>query len=177
MTLLIGAHLSINNGILDSIKNIIKIGGNCIQIFTGPPQSLIQGKVFNSSENEIKEIIKFKEENNIQLFIHSKYILNFSKPLLPKNKIYLVRYTQDLDFGNKIKSKGVILHFGTASNNLSKIEARKNMIKSLISCLDHADKKSIPILETSSGEGNYIGKTIDDMKNIVDSLPINIKSE
>ena len=171
MSLLIGAHLKNNENLLKSIKEIIKIGGNSIQIFTGPPNSLHQGKIFKYSDEEIKKIIKFKEDNKIKIYIHAKYILNFSKPLLPKNKIFLVRFVQDLDFSKKIKSNGVILHFGTASNNLTKIEARNNMIKSLISCLDHADLKSIPILETSSGEGNYIGKTIDDMKNIVDKLP------
>ena len=170
MKLIIGAHMSISRGIINSLKEIEKINGNAIQIFTGSPMSLEKGKILDLDEKSIDEIKKFNS-NNIPIFIHSKYLLNFSRDLIPKSKIYLVRYVQDLDFSQKIDGSGVVLHFGSAVNGIDKKLAKKNMVESLISCLDHANKKSIPILETSSGEGNYIGKTIDDMNDIYKSLP------
>lgn len=167
--LIIGSHHNINNGIIAAKNNIINNGGNCMQIFTSPPQSLHLGPLFSCSENEYKNIIE--QTKGFPIFIHSKYILNFAKPLIPKNKIFLVRYVQDLNLSHKLHMQGVILHFGTASNSLTRTQARNNMAKSLISCLDHADPKTIPILETSSGEGNYLGRTIETMNTILLKLP------
>ena len=167
--LYLGFHNSISNGVIQAKKEVEKAGGNCMQIFTSPPQSFELGKIFNDSPSEL-ELIK-KNMTNFPLFIHAKYILNFAKPLIPKNKIFLVRYVQDLNISNKIGAKGVVLHFGTASNGLSRAVARNNMAKSLISCLDHADKSTTPILETSSGEGNYLGRTIETMNTIYRKLP------
>jgi len=165
--LYLGYHVSTADGILKGINEVIKNGGNCCQIFTGPPQSLHLGKPFNYTEEQYAEIRKTK----FPIFIHAKYLLNFAKPLLPKNKIFLVRYTQDLDLSVKLGGKGVVLHFGTASNGLTIEEARENMVKSLVEVLDHCDKSAIPILETSSGEGNYLGRTIETMNLIFRKLP------
>ena len=168
--LYLGAHLSISDGIIKDINKIIKLGGNVLQIFTGPPNSLSQGKIMNEPK-KIDQIKTLIEKNNIKLFIHGKYLSNFARPLIPKNKIFLVRYVQDLNFGVKIGSDGVVLHFGTTANKIERDEAIKNMADSLISCLDHADKKSIPLLETSSGEGYYLGRTIEGMYDVYRLLP------
>ena len=169
--LYLGPHYSIAKGVINAIKDVQEMDGTAMQIFTGSPQSLELGKLFSESDEYLEEIKKFIEKNNFPVFIHAKYLLNFAKPLIPKNKIFLVRYTQDLNISVKMGMRGVVLHFGTASNGMDKEEARKNMVKSLISCLDHADKKSVPILETSSGEGNYIGRTIEGIRDMYKALP------
>jgi len=166
--LFIGPHYSIMDGVIDAINKVEAMDGNAMQIFTGPPQSLNLGKIFSDSNkdlNKIKNYIKFPT------FIHAKYLLNFSKPLIPKNKIFLIRYSQDLDISVKLGMNGVVLHFGTASNGLDRDEARKNMVKSMISCLKHASPESNPILETSSGEGNYLGRTIEGIAETYKMFP------
>ena len=45
------------------------------------------------------------------------------------------------------------------------------MIDSLVYCLDRCHKRAVPILETSSGEGNYIGKTIEDISFVYHNIP------
>lgn len=169
--LYLGPHYSIADGVINAIKAVQKMDGTAMQIFTGSPQSLDPGKLFKAGEKELEEIKKYSEKNDFPIFVHAKYLLNFSKPLIPKNKIFLIRYTQDLDLSVKMGLKGVVLHFGTASNGMNREEARENMVKSIISCLDHANKKAVPILETSSGEGNYIGRTIEGMNGIYRDLP------
>ena len=166
MVLILGPHIEINNGIINAIKDVKKMNGNTMQIFTGPPQSFELGKVMSLNEEELEKINLFRQKEKFQIVIHSKYILNFSKPLIPKNKIFLVRFVQDLNLAKKIGAIGVVLHFGTATNGLTYKEAISNMARSLTSCLDHADKKTTPILETSSGEGSYIGRTIENMNEV-----------
>lgn len=166
--LFIGPHYSIANGIIEAMNEVEKMDGNAMQIFTGPPQSLNLGTIFSNSPEKLSEI---KKNIRFPVFIHAKYLLNLAKPLIPKNKIFLIRLSQELDISVKMGMTGVVVHFGTASNGLDPKEACKNMVKSLVSVLQHADPKSNPILETSSGEGNLLGKTIEGMSLIYDMIP------
>lgn len=166
--LFIGPHYSIGNGIIEAIKEVEKMDGNAMQIFTGPPQSLNLGTIFSNPPNKLESIKNFIK---FPVFIHAKYLLNLAKPLIPKNKIFLIRLSQELDISVKLGMDGVVVHFGTASNGLDPKEASKNMVKSLVSVLKHADKNSNPILETSSGEGNLLGKTIPQMNEIYKMIP------
>lgn len=166
--LYIGPHYTIKNGIINAIDEVEKMGGNAMQIFTGPPQSLHLGTLYSDSDNKLEEI---KNYIKFPVFTHAKYLLNLAKPLLPKNKIFLVRLTQELNLSVKLGLSGVIVHFGTASNGLTPEEGKKNMVKSLISVYEHADKSSNLLLETSSGEGNLLGKTVEDIGKIYKMLP------
>ena len=167
--LYIGPHYSIDEGILNAIKEIEKMGGNALQIFTGPPHSLNLGKIFQESN---KEISKIKKNIIFPTFIHAKYVINLSKPLIPKNKIFLIRFTQELDISVNLGLTGVVIHFGTASNGMDREVARKNMVESIKTVIDHANEKSNPILETSSGEGNYLGRTIEGIAKTYKMFPI-----
>jgi apurinic endonuclease APN1 len=169
--LYIGPHYSISTtsgGIETAIKEVIAIGGNAIQIFTGSPRSLKPGKLF-----EMRITKQLRNSISIPSFIHAKYLLNFSKPPhIPKNYIFLKRYIEDLDISVKLGMKGVILHFGSGTC-MEKYCSQINMVDSLIYCLDRCHKKAVPILETSSGEGNYIGKTIEDISLVYYNIPTN----
>lgn len=171
--LYLGVHASISHGILRAKKDTAAIGGNCIQIFTGSPQSLELGKVYDLPKLE-KETIK-AELQDFPTFIHSKYLLNFGRPLIPKNKIFLKRYIQELDLSVELGMRGVVLHFGVAVGGMSKEEAYANMIASIIHCVENADKKAVPILETNSCENNLFGNTIDNIAFIYHGFPKKIQ--
>jgi deoxyribonuclease-4 len=171
--LYLGVHASISNGIIKAKEETSVIGGNCMQIFSGSPQSLELGKVYDLSKSdkmEIKDALK-----NFPTYIHSKYLLNFGRPLIPKNKIFLKRYIQELDLSVELGMRGVILHFGVAVGGIPKEDAYKNMISSITYCVENADKNAIPILETNSCENNLFGNTIDNIAYIYHKLPNKIQ--
>jgi len=171
--LYLGVHASISNGIIEAKEETSTIGGNCMQIFSGSPQSLELGKVYDldkSDKMEIKDVLK-----NFPTYIHSKYLLNFGRPLIPKNKIFLKRYIQELDLSVELGMRGVILHFGVSAGGIPKEDAYENMIASIIYCVENADKKAIPILETNSCENNLFGNTIDNISYIYHKLPKKIQ--
>jgi deoxyribonuclease-4 len=171
--LYLGVHASINKGIIRAKEETEAIGGNCMQIFSGSPQSLELGKVYelkNSEKLEIKTALQ-----NFPTYIHSKYLLNFGRPLIPKNKIFLKRYVQELDLSVELGIRGVVLHFGVAVGGMQKEEAYDNMIKSIVHCVENADKKAVPILETNSCENNLFGNSIDNIAYIYHKLPKKIQ--
>ena len=172
--LYLGVHASINKGIIRAKEETEAIGGNCMQIFSGSPQSLELGKVYdlkNSEKLEIKSALQ-----DFPTYIHSKYLLNFGRPLIPKNKIFLKRYVQELDLSVELGMRGVVLHFGVAVGGMQKEEAYSNMIKSIVHCVENADKKAVPILETNSCENNLFGNTIDNIAFIYHGLPKKIQA-
>lgn len=171
--LYLGVHASISNGILRAKEETVAIGGNCMQIFTGSPQSLELGKVYELQKEE-KETIKAALKD-FPTYIHSKYLINFGRPLIPKNKIFLKRYIQELDLSVELGMRGVVLHFGVAVGGMAKEEAYVNMISSIVHCVENADKNSVPILETNSCENNLFGNTIDNIAYIYHGLPKKIQ--
>jgi len=171
--LYLGVHASINGGIIKAKEETTAIGGNCMQIFTGSPQSLELGKVYELDKSEKAEIKTALQ--NFPTYIHSKYLLNFGRALIPKNKIFLKRYIQELDLAVELGIHGVVLHFGVAVGGMPKEEAYENMIRSVVYCVENSDKKAIPILETNSCENNLFGNTIDNIAYIYHKLPKKIQ--
>jgi deoxyribonuclease-4 len=172
--LYLGVHASINHGIIRAKEETAAIGGNCMQIFTGSPQSLELGKVYDLTKSEKLEIKVALQ--NFPTYIHSKYLLNFGRPLIPKNKIFLKRYIQELNLAVELGMRGVVLHFGIVVGGMAKEEAYANMIRSIIHCVENADKKAVPILETNSCENNLFGNTIDNIAYIYHELPKKIQA-
>lgn len=172
--LYLGVHASISGGIIRAKEETAAIGGNCMQIFTGSPQSLELGKVYELSKLEKAKIKAALQD--FPTYIHSKYLLNFGRPLIPKNKIFLKRYIQELDLAVELGMRGVVLHFGVAVGGSQKEEAYSNMIKSIVHCVENADKKAVPILETNSCENNLFGNTIDNIAFIYHGLPKKIQA-
>lgn len=171
--LYLGVHASISGGIIRAKEETAAIGGNCMQIFTGSPQSLELGKVYDLSKSE-KAKIKAALQN-FPTYIHSKYLLNFGRALVPKNKIFLKRYIQELNLSVELGMCGVVLHFGVAVGGMAKEEAYSNMIRSIAHCVENADKNAVPILETNSCENNLFGNTIDNIAYIYHGLPKKIQ--
>jgi apurinic endonuclease APN1 len=172
--LYLGVHASISGGIIRAKEETAVIGGNCMQIFTGSPQSLELGKVYELSKLEKAEIKAALQD--FPTYIHSKYLLNFGRALIPKNKIFLKRYIQELDLAVELGMRGVVLHFGVVVGGMAKEEAYSNMIKSIVHCVENADKKAVPILETNSCENNLFGNTIDNIAFIYHGLPKKIQA-
>jgi apurinic endonuclease APN1 len=172
--LYLGVHASISGGIIRAKEETAAIGGNCMQIFTGSPQSLELGKVYELSKLEKAEIKAALQD--FPTYIHSKYLLNFGRALIPKNKIFLKRYTQELNLAVELGMRGVVLHFGVVVSGMAKEEAYSNMIKSIVHCVENADKKAVPILETNSCENNLFGNTIDNIAFIYHGLPKKIQA-
>lgn len=172
--LYLGVHASINGGLIKAKENTEAIGGNCMQIFTGSPQSLELGKVYELDKSEMAKIKTALK--NFPTYIHSKYLLNFGRALIPKNKIFLKRYIQELDLAVELGIRGVVLHFGVAVGGMPKEEAYSNMIKSIVHCVENANKKAVPILETNSCENNLFGNTIDNIAYIYHKLPKKIQA-
>lgn len=173
----IGAHIPLkkdkldrSNGkeILDGLKQLSKMGGNAMQIFTRVPYKASKDSFYIISEDEFTQIRNYVSKNNIFLTIHAPYILNFCKkpPPSQRNMWAVQLLIDDLLLADKIGAVGVVIHMGRKSDDQTLQEAYKNMIISVEYALSKAKNNVKVILETSSGEGTKIASTLSTLSKL-----------
>lgn len=189
---LCGSHVSKGN-LLETIKFAVSSNSRCIQIFISSPQAFTTTYPNVSNSKEIKKII---EDNNYKVFIHASYTYNLNgstyidnidlldemikKAKTEKKKDELLRKKNnifnnlektikglrlELDFSaNVFGDTGVVVHIGTGMNKDKSI----NRIAETIDKILNGNKERKLLLENAAAEGNDIGSTLSELKDIYD---------
>lgn len=174
----IGSHIntpqiSIKNKfgfpLLEMLKNAVEINADALQIFYGSPRTLKFELKKEYTQDELKEIRKYIKNKDLFIVIHSAYLINLASN--NKRLFYLgaKNLIEDLRFANEIGIFGVVLHFGS-SKDIDYNNAINNMSKGIEFVLDKVPGNTKIILETSSGGGNYIGKTIEGISKVYNRI-------
>lgn len=146
-----GCHLSIKNGIKNTLMEIMKLKGNIVQIFISNPQSSKNINFDNKYPSEyISDLNYFVKKNNLKIVIHLPYIFNLANINLNIEPII-----SQLIFSSKIKSIGCVIHVGKYLY-LKEYEAEDvmfNNLKKIINIMQNMKLKTFLILETSAGQG------------------------
>lgn len=167
----IGAHIALKKDklnrstgkdILDGLKELTKIGGNAMQLFTRVPFKASKDAPYIISKSDISQIKSYVKKHNILLSIHAPYILNFCKkpPPSQRNMWAIQLLIDDLNLADQLGANGVVIHMGKKADDQTTAEAYKNMIISVEYALSKSKGNAKVILETSSGEGTKIGSTL-----------------
>src|SRR6056300_1258296 len=166
----IGAHISQDKTIIDTMNNIKKAGGNALQIFVSNPRSTTLNnpeKYFNIS----KDVKKYIKDNDFKLVIHSTYVINIANEFKNNKRTILIEdcywvklLIHELNIANSLGAEGVVLHVGK-SVKLSYSQGLENMKK----CLDYIVSIMIAkkintkiIIETPAGQGTELLTNLND---------------
>jgi len=167
----LGCHISVSPSILDGIKYGESIGGNALQIFMGNKLSFSLKQKTKLEPDECKTIKNYVSRNNITLFIHSPYVLNFCSYPSTSGRIQYqhdnIQY--DLKYGSLIGAKCVVLHIGFKTK-LTDEEALHNLVSNIIKISKHIPKNITLGLETSACRGSEFGCSIEELKLIWDDI-------
>jgi deoxyribonuclease-4 len=166
----IGAHISQDKTIIDTMNNIKKAGGNALQIFVSNPRSTTLNnpeKYFNIS----KDVKKYIKDNDFKLVIHSPYVINIANEFKNNKRTILIEdcywvklLIHELNIANSLGAEGVVLQVGK-SVKLSYSQGLENMKK----CLDYIVSIMIVkkintkiIIETPAGQGTELLTNLND---------------
>lgn len=144
----LGAHISFNQYITESISNHIKQYIEPIP----PCQSFLIGL----SESDIEECQCLIDQYNISYFTHSAFTINISNP-----KCDVSRIQKDFQYNIELGGKGVVVHVGK-SKETDVDEALNNMEKSIRKILPYAIESCPLLLETPAGQGTELCTTFED---------------
>ena len=171
--LIIGSHVGFtsNKQLLGSIEEALSYGANTFMFYTGAPQNTRRSPINDELTYKAYELMK---EHNIDLekiIIHAPYIVNLGNI---ENFDFSVDFLkQELYRASQLGVKHVVLHPG-ASVSYTKEESIQSIIDGLNLILDNNLDVTI-CLETMAGKGTEIGRSVDEIKTIIDGVKLKNK--
>ena len=167
----IGAHLSASKGFLHMAKQALEIGGNTFQFFTRNPRG------FAAKEIDAEDIRKYSEfisdKGFATILAHAPYTLN---PCSDKEN---VRELAQMIMGDDIKRMENIPHsyynFHPGSHVGQGEREGIRLITELLNKVLTEDMTTTVLLETMAGKGSEIGRSFEELKEIIDGVALSEK--
>ncbi len=162
--MIIGSHVSFKKDtqLVGSVKEAISYGSTTFMFYTGAPQNTNRQAI---NDDLTKEAINLMKENNIDInnvIVHAPYIIN----LASNNDFAVAFLKEELKRVEQLGMTKLVLHPGS-SVKLSREEGIKNIIDNL----NKVGKSNVLILlETMAGKGTELGKTFEEIKEIIDGV-------
>ena len=169
--LYIGSHVSYKKDtqLLGSLNEALSYGSNAFMFYTGAPQNTMRDTI--NDMLTIEALTKMKENNILleNIIVHAPYIVNLANNKeLDKYKFAQDFLRQEVDRCETLGIKYMVLHPGSAVG-LEEEYALNNIINGLNNILVKEDNICI-LLETMAGKGTELGRTIDELKYIIDRI-------
>ena len=168
--LIIGSHVSFSkNQLLGSVKEALSYGANAFMFYTGAPQNTMRKEL---EEMYILAALELMNANNLDIknvVCHAPYIVNLANRSDEAKYSFSINFLkQEISRCAKLGIKKIVLHPGSAVK-ITKEEGLNNIINALNIILDNEYDVTI-LLETMAGKGSELGRNIEEIKTIVDSI-------
>lgn len=165
----IGSHVSFKKDtqLLGSLDEALSYGSTTFMFYTGAPQNT--NRVELNPELTKKALLKMKENNiNVSdIVVHAPYIINLANGDENKYSFSISFLKQECKRCEMLGVDKLILHPGSHVGQGTDIGI-KNIINALNEILPTT---SITILlETMAGKGSEVGKTIEEIKQIIEGV-------
>jgi deoxyribonuclease-4 len=170
--MILGCHVNFTNEqLLGSAKQAISYGANAFMFYTGAPQNTVRKDLDINLKNEA---IKLMEENNIKIenvICHAPYIINLANNKNQEKWNFSISFLkQELERCKVLEVKYIVVHPGNALD-LDINAALKNIADALNYII--LDDGPMILLETMAGKGSECGKTLEELKTIIDNVNSN----
>ncbi len=172
----IGSHVSIGGKdmFLGSVKEALNYKANVFMIYTGAPQNTRRVDV---SKMKIEEALDYMASHGINpitdVIVHAPYIMNLANPD-PEKRAFAVDFlTREIVRTNMMHATQIVLHPGSAVGK-DRPQAIKWIAEGLNQVIANTKDLKVKIaLETMAGKGNEVGKTFEELREIIDLVEDN----
>jgi deoxyribonuclease-4 len=168
--ILLGSHVSMSKPdyLLGSARSAIGFKANTFMFYTGAPQNSIRTPLNRLRIPEFHQYLKEHDINIGNLVIHAPYIINIGSNENQKHAIATQILKTEVYRTKEIGCSYLVLHPGNAIG-ISKEKAIQNIAKA-INEINQINKDVIICLETMSGKGSEIGRTFEELKQIINLI-------
>lgn len=168
--LIIGSHVSFGTKqILGALEEALSYKANTFMFYTGAPTNTIRKSIDSELVNQARNTML---ENNIDInnvVCHAPYIVNLgSKKDMDKYNFSIDFIRNELKRCDEMGITKMVLHPGNAVG-ITATEGMDNIAEALNQILDGTTSCKI-LLETMAGKGTECGRTIDELKYIIDKV-------
>lgn len=162
----IGCHLSVSRGYEAMGKEAVSIGANTFQFFTRNPRG---SRAKALDHEDIAAYLKFAEENDIRSIVaHAPYTLN---PCSDKERAreFALEVMED-DLRRLEHLPGTLYNFHPGSHVSQDVGIGIRYTIELLNRILRPEQTTIVLLETMGGKGTEIGRTFEELKQILDGV-------
>lgn len=167
----IGCHLSVTNGYEAMGRTMVDFGGNTFAWFTRNPRG---GKAKDIDVDDVQKLQQILDEKKFgKLVAHASYTMNLcsAKPETRANALDMLK--QDLQRMEQVPNQLYNFHPGSHTG-----QGVETGIKQIADGLNEAlwpDMQTTVLLETMAGKGSEVGKTFEELREIIDRTTLNDK--
>ena len=164
--LYIGCHLSSSKGFLAMGKQAYDIGANTFQFFTRNPRG---GAAKPVDPDDISAFLDFAREHKFgKIVAHAPYTLNACAA--DENIRRFARETFADDLKRMDMLPGNYYNFHPGSHVKQGVEKGIELIVDTLDSVLREDLKTTVLLETMAGKGSEIGRTFEEIREIIDRV-------
>lgn len=168
MTLDFGTHASASGGVDKAFQRAVDVGSTSMQLFTKNER---QWKTKPLDPDVIDRFHEERERTGIrQVVSHASYLINLASPKDDLIEKSMGGMTEELERANVLGVQGVVLHPGAHTGSgeeagILKIAESMNRLHDQL-----PDITSLTLLETTAGQGTVLGRTFEQIAEIIDKL-------
>lgn len=167
----IGCHLSVTNGYEAMGRQMTEFGGNTFAWFTRNPRG---GKAKDIDEADVKKLQAILQEEKFgKLVAHASYTMNLCSAKEETRANGLDMLKQDLQRMEQVPNQLYNFHPGSHTGQGAEVG-----IKQIADGLNESlwpEMKTTVLLETMAGKGSEVGRTFEELREIIDRTTLNEK--
>lgn len=167
----IGCHLSSSDGFEAMGKTALSIGADTFQFFTRNPRGSKAKPIDPQDAVALRTLLK--EHHFAPLIAHSPYTLNPASAD-PKTREFALQTMQD-DLQRMEYLPGNLYNFHPGSHVGQGTAKGIELIINLLNEILTSKQTTTVLLETMAGKGSEIGRSFDELKQILDGVKLNDK--
>lgn len=167
----IGCHLSASKGYAHMAKEAIEINGNTFQFFTRNPRG---GKAKEVDPKDVQKYLEISKENNFaKILAHAPYTINVCSADESIRKFGKETMKDDLQKLEDVP--GNMYNFHPGSHVGQGVEVGIKFIIEALNEILWKEQSTTVLLETMAGKGSEIGRSFEEIKQIIDG--VNLKDK
>lgn len=167
----IGCHLSASKGFLSMGKTATSIGANTFQFFTRNPRG---GAAKDLDAADIEAFLEYSRENGIDTILaHAPYTLNVCSADAGIREFAKNTFIDDIKRMEAVP--GNLYNFHPGSHVGQGSDAGIQMIASTLNEVIYPEMTTTILLETMAGKGSEVGKSFEELKEILDRVELSEK--
>lgn len=173
--MIIGSHVSFGKEqLLGSAKEAITYNANTFMFYTGAPQNTLRKPIDNNLTLQALELMK---DNNIDIknvICHAPYIVNLANRSDASKWDFSINFLKnEINRCEEMGIKYIVVHPGSAVG-ITREEGLQNIVDALNIIITLEDECMI-LLETMAGKGNELGRSLEEIKYMIDK--VNLKDK
>jgi len=172
----LGAHTINNGGIHMAVKRAGNAGMTAMQLFTAIPK--YYGDKISIKPERVERFKSALAETKIKpanVVVHAAYVLSVATPDDEKYVRAAGGLLKELERSSALGVGQVCFHSGSAGTS-ARSESAKRIAKAITDALKAVDSETRLLIENTAGAGATMGKTADEIADILSHVPKSLRS-